>query len=166
MVCLALRTEWLTVLQIPLPFELPVLGQIMHFCFLTVGYNVIVALSLWLCWINFTIYVVRPEFSICSNNNVFTFRLSQAFWPNKSYLSSWTLIVNPVHSQSVNIAILSAPFCWRYVYVGSKFQMPNFLSIQVRIITTLLYLQHCYSKHISQLASWMECNNWSYIQIN
>jgi len=46
MVCPALRTDCLTALQIPLANCTTLDGQIMHYSFLTVGYNVIVDLSL------------------------------------------------------------------------------------------------------------------------
>jgi len=36
------------------------------------------------------------------------------------------------------------------VFVGTEFQALRFLSIEVLIITTSVYLQHCYSKSISQ----------------
>jgi hypothetical protein len=74
-------SDWLRY-RFLLPTVPPVRHQIMHFSFLTVGYNVIADLSLWLCWINFTSYLVRTEFKICFNDNVFTFRLSQPFCPN------------------------------------------------------------------------------------
>jgi hypothetical protein len=53
-VCPAFRTDCLTALQIPLANCTTLEGQIVHFSFLTVGYNVTVDLSLSLCWVNFT----------------------------------------------------------------------------------------------------------------